>query len=115
VTALGFFLVQDGSVRDLVESARASSRTLLLYAVPGALYCAYNNLVFHNLSILDPGTYSMLMQLRVVSTAALHSAVFSTRLRGLQWVALLIICAGACCRPLDRRTFGTTSVPSAGC
>ena len=93
--SIGFYLARDGSATDLVKSVRATSRTLGMYIVPGALYCVYNNLIFYNLSILDPGTYSVLMQLRIVATAALHSAVFSIRLRGLQWFALLLICAGA--------------------
>ena len=93
--SIGFYLARDGSATDLVKSVRATSRTLAMYIVPGALYCVYNNLIFYNLSILDPGTYSVLMQLRIVATAALHSAVFSIRLRGLQWFALLLICAGA--------------------
>lgn len=93
--SIGFYLARDGSTTDLVKSVRATSRTLAMYIVPGALYCVYNNLIFYNLSILDPGTYSVLMQLRIVATAALHSAVFSIRLRGLQWFALLLICAGA--------------------
>ena len=94
-----FYLARDGNTMDLIKSVCASSRTLALYAVPGALYCAYNNLLYYNLSILDPGSYNMLMQLRIVATAALHSAVFSIRLRGLQWIALLLICAGTLLAP----------------
>ena len=93
------YLARDGSTMDLVKSVCASSRTLALYAVPGALYCAYNNLLYYNLSVLDPGSYNMLMQLRIVATVALHSAVFSIRLRGLQWIALLLICAGTLFAP----------------
>lgn len=44
------------------------SNVLALYLVPAFLYCLYNNLAFHNLSVFDPTTYFLLLQFRVVIT-----------------------------------------------
>ena len=42
------------------------------YAAPALLYCVYNNLVYVNLTTFDPGTYNVLMQLRIVFTGLLY-------------------------------------------
>ena len=40
----------------------------MLYFIPAAMYCLYNNLQFTNLANYDPTTYFLLLQLRVVVT-----------------------------------------------
>ena len=40
--------------------------------MPALLYCVYNNLVYINLAAFDPGTYNVLMQLRIVITGFLY-------------------------------------------
>lgn len=55
----------------LVPAIAKDRTVLLLYLVPSALYCFYNNLAFVNLSAFDPTTYYLLLQFRVVITGVL--------------------------------------------
>ena len=45
---------------------------LALYLVPATLYCLYNNLSFLSLAYLDPVTYSMFMQIRLLLTGLIY-------------------------------------------
>ena len=45
---------------------------LLLYLVPAALYCLYNNLSFTSLSYFNPTTYFMFMQIRLLLTGVIY-------------------------------------------
>ena len=40
--------------------------------VPASLYCLYNNLSFENLSIFDPTTYFIFMQIRLLMTGVIY-------------------------------------------
>jgi len=64
------------------------------YAAPALLYCVYNNLVYVNLTTFDPGTYNVLMQLRIVFTGLLYQVIFSRRLNRNQWCAIACITIG---------------------
>ena len=48
------------------------STVLLLYMIPGGLYCLYNNLAFLNLQNFDPTTYYLLLQMRVLVTGVIY-------------------------------------------
>jgi len=67
---------------------------LLLYLVPAALYCLYNNLSFTSLSYFNPTTYFMFMQIRLLLTGVIYQILFRKQLSGVQWVSLLILTAG---------------------
>ncbi|CAF0809004.1 unnamed protein product [Adineta steineri] len=67
---------------------------LLLYFIPSALYCLYNNLAFINLSSYDPTTYFLLLQFRVVVTGVIFQFLFHKRLTRLQWISLLLLTSG---------------------
>ena len=53
------------------------SLVLILYFIPSALYCLYNNLAFINLQSYDPTTYFLLLQLRVVVTGIIFQVITS--------------------------------------
>ncbi|KAK3864523.1 hypothetical protein Pcinc_029791 [Petrolisthes cinctipes] len=74
---------------------------LVLYMVPSALYCLYNNLAFVNLVVFDPTTYFMLMQLRVVVTGIIFQVVFKKQLSHRQWLSLFILTAGCILKQLS--------------
>ena len=42
------------------------------YLIPSSLYCLYNNLSFANLSIFDPTTYFIFMQIRLLMTGFIY-------------------------------------------
>lgn len=88
------YLYYDGGPKQLSAAVQSSLPLLLKYMVPAGLYCIYNNLVFYNLALFDPGTYNVLMQLRIVMTGVLHQAIFGRKLNKNQWGAMLLITAG---------------------
>ena len=81
--ALTLYVIYDanaargGAWTQLVGYAGAAPELPLKYMVPALLYCAYNNLVYTNLAAFDPGTYNVLMQLRIVFTGLLYQVCLS--------------------------------------
>jgi UDP-sugar transporter A1/2/3 len=49
------------------------NRTTLLYAVPALIYALQNNLVFVALSYVDPTTYQILVNLKILTTGKIFS------------------------------------------
>jgi len=92
--ALGMYLRFDGGLHQLARTIAATVPLLLKYSVPALLYCAYNNLVYVNLAAFDPGTYNVLMQLRLVLTGVIYQRAFAKRLNRNQWVAIVLITLG---------------------
>jgi len=80
--ALVLYVVYDagaaggGAWQQLVGYVAAAPELPLKYMVPALLYCAYNNMVYTNLSAFDPGTYNVLMQLRIVFTGLLYQVAY---------------------------------------
>lgn len=72
IMAACLYLSYDGGPSVLIRSATASLPLLAKYSIPALLYCIYNNLVYMNLTFFDPGTYNVLMQLRIIMTGLLY-------------------------------------------
>uniref|UniRef100_A0A7S0HPQ6 Sugar phosphate transporter domain-containing protein n=1 Tax=Phaeocystis antarctica TaxID=33657 RepID=A0A7S0HPQ6_9EUKA len=113
VMALAFYRRYDGDTAQLVREVRGSTDLLLQYVVPALLYCVYNNLVYVNLTFFDPGTYNVLMQLRIVLTGVLYQLLFSTRLGRNQWLAIILIMLGCVCKESPKLFGAAGRVPSA--
>ena len=113
VMALAFYRRYDGDGAQLVREVRGSTDLLLQYVVPALLYCVYNNLVYVNLTFFDPGTYNVLMQLRIVLTGVLYQLLFSTRLGRNQWLAIVLIMLGCVCKESPKLFGAAGRVPSA--
>ena len=113
VMALAFYRRYDGDAAQLVREVRGSTDLLLQYVVPALLYCVYNNLVYVNLTFFDPGTYNVLMQLRIVLTGVLYQLLFSTRLGRNQWLAIVLIMLGCVCKESPKLFGAAGRVPSA--
>ncbi|CAE8703309.1 unnamed protein product [Polarella glacialis] len=105
--AVGLYLAQDGSAKTLLKTALGESQLLIRYAVPALLYCVYNNLVYVNLSSFDPGTYNVLMQMKIGLTGVLYQCIFSKRLNRNQWLAILLITLGCMCKESRKLTSGS--------
>lgn len=81
------------------SAPRATPSIVLVapYAVPAILYALNNNLVVLMQAHMDPSSYQVLSNLKIASTALLHSLFLDRRLRPSQWFALgLLMFAGVC-------------------
>lgn len=104
------------TTRSLVLNVIKGANVLVLYMVPAFLYCLYNNLGFHNLSVFDPTTYFLLMQLRVVITGILFQIIFKKYLSRKQWISLLLLTVGCMVKQInfgDLPVGGPTSIEEA--
>ena len=93
--AVGLFLICDGGIRKLLRDATASSALLVRYMAPALLYSVSNSLTYINLSAFDPGTYVLVMQLRIVLTGLVFQFFLSKTLNRNQWLALLMLTVGS--------------------
>ncbi|XP_053102441.1 probable UDP-sugar transporter protein SLC35A4 [Hemicordylus capensis] len=63
------------------------------FALSALLYAANNNLVVHLQLFMDPSTYQVLSNLKIVSTALLFSMFLHQRLSLRKWLALFLLTA----------------------
>ncbi|XP_009507214.2 probable UDP-sugar transporter protein SLC35A4 [Phalacrocorax carbo] len=63
------------------------------FALSALLYAANNNLVVHMQLFMDPSTYQVLSNLKIVSTALLYSLLLRKRLSMRKWLALFLLVA----------------------
>lgn len=92
--ACGLYVAYDGTAAQLVRAASGALPLAARYSGPDLLFCAYNNLMYVNLAAFDPGTYRVLMQLRIVMTGLLYQLLFARRLNRNQWLAILLTASG---------------------
>ncbi|XP_026714186.1 probable UDP-sugar transporter protein SLC35A4 [Athene cunicularia] len=78
--------------RELLGVA-VSWRHVAPFALSALLYAANNNLVVHMQLFMDPSTYQVLSNLKIVSTALLYSLFLRQRLSMRKWLALLLLVA----------------------
>ncbi|XP_071614628.1 probable UDP-sugar transporter protein SLC35A4 [Heliangelus exortis] len=89
VFSLLFLLTWD---RELLGAA-VSWHHVVPFALSALLYAANNNLVVHMQLFMDPSTYQVLSNLKIVSTALLYSLFLRQRLSLHKWVALFLLVA----------------------
>ncbi|KAM8971920.1 putative UDP-sugar transporter protein SLC35A4 [Pelodytes ibericus] len=66
-------------------------RLVVPYALPAILYCVNNNLVVHMQVFMDPSSFQVLSNLKIVSTAFLYSFFLRQRLSIKKWLALFLL------------------------
>lgn len=93
IIAVSIYL-SEKSTKSLLKEVVSNQRLFLLYFIPAAFYCLYNNLAFVSLVNFDPTTYYILLQLRMVVTGVIYQIVFNRRLTALQWFSLVLITIG---------------------
>lgn len=70
-------------------------RTVLLFPIPSVIYWVHNNVQFFTLKYVDPSTYQILGNLKIVTTGLLFWLCLRRRLTPLQWIALVLLMIGA--------------------
>lgn len=98
------YVAYDGSFQEMLRISSQEVRVLLRYAIPALLYALYNNLLFINLASFDPGTYNVLIQLKIAMTGVLYQILFSKQLNRNQWAAILLITLGCMCKESGKVT-----------
>ncbi|XP_046373704.2 probable UDP-sugar transporter protein SLC35A4 [Haliotis rufescens] len=63
----------------------------LLFMVPAVLYCINNNLSVYMQVQMDPTTYQILGNMKVITTAVLYRAIIRRRLTVIQWASLAVL------------------------
>ena len=65
-------------------------------AVPAIVYVIQNNLSFFALGNLDPATYQVTYQLKLLTTALVMRLLLGKILTSKQWGALFVLLIGVC-------------------
>ncbi|XP_050533557.1 UDP-galactose transporter senju [Daktulosphaira vitifoliae] len=91
---------KDNPLKNIIDQIKENKIMLFLYMIPALLYCFYNNLAFVNLSIFDPTTYFILLQLRVILIGVIYQCLFKKRLSKIQWFSLLLLTFGCIVKEL---------------
>ncbi|XP_067665230.1 probable UDP-sugar transporter protein SLC35A4 [Haliotis asinina] len=69
----------------------------LPFLVPAVLYCINNNLSVYMQVHMDPTTYQILGNMKVITTAVLYRVIIQRRLTFIQWASLVVLgTAGMC-------------------
>lgn len=69
-------------------------RTCAPYACPSFIYAVYNNLTYANLKLVDPATYQVFLQTKVLLSGLLFTVIFRQFLSLRQWCALVLVMLG---------------------
>lgn len=76
--------------------SRPTLRQALPFSVPAVLYCFNNNIAVHMQLQMDPATYQVLGNMKILSTAFLYRIIIKRPITGVQWLSLtLLAIAGA--------------------
>ncbi|KAJ9471203.1 CMP-sialic acid transporter 2 [Diplonema papillatum] len=89
--AVGMFLKQDGGVEEMLRQCRGNGRLFARYFLPAASYVVYDNLTFVNLTLSDPVTYVILMQMRLAATGLFWTLTVGRELNRNQWIAIVLL------------------------
>ena len=62
--------------------------------IPAILFTVQTNLVYLAISNLDAAVFQVTFQIKILTTAIFTVILLNRSLRGMQWVALFILCTG---------------------
>ena len=76
---------------EVVKRTLTKPKAVLPYAVPGLIYMVNNNLEIFVLKYMDPATFRLLGNMKILTTAVLYRLVMGTAISMQQWVALVML------------------------
>eukprot|EP00241_Pyramimonas_parkeae_P006827 CAMPEP_0114248404 /NCGR_PEP_ID=MMETSP0058-20121206/13557_1 /TAXON_ID=36894 /ORGANISM="Pyramimonas parkeae, CCMP726" /LENGTH=330 /DNA_ID=CAMNT_0001361813 /DNA_START=148 /DNA_END=1140 /DNA_ORIENTATION=- len=85
-----------------------------LYPIPSLIYLVHNNVQFLTLKYVDPSTYQILGNLKIVTTGILFRMFLKRKLTKLQWWALVLLMVGATVSQVSGCGNKTFSAPMEG-
>ena len=89
-------------------------RNTLLYPIPSIIYLIHNNVQFLTLQYVDPSTYQILGNLKIVTTGLLFRIILKRPLNRLQWIALGLLMVGATISQISCDKSSTLAAPMMG-
>lgn len=99
VGSIALHVYEDGrGMSEVLQTFRDEYTVFLKYGLPSALFGVYDVLSFVNLSIIDPSTYVVVMQFKLVVTGILWEFSFWKPMSQWKRFAVLLITIGCCCK-----------------
>lgn len=89
-------------------------RNTLLYPIPSLIYLVHNNIQFLTLKYVDPSTYQILGNLKIVTTGVLFRVILKRQLSRLQWIALSLLMIGATTSQISCNSGSSLAAPVEG-
>ena len=89
-------------------------KSALLYPIPSIIYLIHNNVQFLTLQYVDPSTYQILGNLKIVTTGLLFRIILKRHLNRLQWIALALLMIGATISQISCDKGSTLAAPLMG-
>lgn len=69
-------------------------KTVRLFPIPSIIYLVHNNVQFATLTYVDPSTYQIMGNLKIVTTGILFRLFLKKKLSNLQWMAIVLLAVG---------------------
>jgi len=99
IGSLALHVFEDGrSMSEVLPTFRDEYVVMLKYSLQSALYGTYDVLSFVSLSHVDPSTYVIVMQFRLVVTGIVWELGFKKAMSQEKRVAILLITIACCCK-----------------
>ena len=92
VSALFYFWKENGSMADIRR--KSPPMHLVKVMIPSALYVVQNNLQYVSLSNLPASVYQVLIQMKILTTAAVSEFLLGRKHNRQQWISLVSLFAG---------------------
>jgi len=89
-------------------------KSVMLFPIPSIIYLLHHSITFPLLRYVDPSTYQILGNLKIVTTGLASRMVLGRKLCRLKWLALLLLTVGTTTSQLGGKGGGTFSAPWQG-
>ena len=96
-----FFQTPNKSAASIAVSLSTKLSALWYFLVPAFLYFAFDTLAFFNLQLVQPATFRLLINIKVLFSGVLLFVIMGTRLSVRQWIALFVLLAACVVEQLD--------------
>ncbi len=93
--------ISGGLLYNSVKKDRANThmttnwRSIMLFPIPSAIYVLHNNVQFWTLNYVEPATYQIMGNLKIITTGVLFRIMLGRHLTPVQWIALVLLALGA--------------------
>ena len=98
VASLTFLIFEKQGLSGAFQAVKSdillSLRSNLLLLIPSALYTLQNNLQYYAATHLDPATFQVLYQMKLITTAMLSVAMLGRELSRTQWISVIVLTGG---------------------